>query len=91
MIKRWLRKYFATVFVLATLMGVFHHHSDLSVHEDCQICTIQSDIANGDIPRQTQYLSEVKKVSDTPLLGFNSFSIEKVYNPLNSRAPPKNS
>ena len=57
MIKRWLRKYFATVFVLATLMGVFHHHGDLQVHEDCKICVVQLNLANGDTPQEVKYLT----------------------------------
>jgi len=91
MIKRWLSKYFATVFVLATLMGVFHHHSDLQTHEDCQICVIASSIADGDTPIQREYLSELSKVFYTPRVNFTILYIDEVYNPLNSRAPPKHS
>ncbi|CAI6151433.1 MAG: hypothetical protein SPLUMA1_SPLUMAMAG1_01280 [uncultured Sulfurimonas sp.] len=91
MIKRWLSKYFATVFVLATLMGVFHHHSDLQIHEDCQICTIASSIADGDIPTPKVYITAVEKVSFTLGENFLLFYTDAPYNSLNARAPPKHS
>ncbi|SFV67904.1 hypothetical protein MNB_SM-4-1186 [hydrothermal vent metagenome] len=89
MIKRWLRKYLTTVFVLATLMGVFHQHSDLIVHEDCQICTIASSIADGDMPSPKVYLSEVEQVSQTLETNFLLVYTKTLYNSLNARAPPK--
>ncbi len=91
MIKRWLSKYFATVFVLATLMGVFHHHSDLQTHEDCQICVIASSIADGDTPTPKVYITTVKKVSYTLETNYLLFYSDAPYNSLNARAPPKHS
>ncbi|MDQ7067900.1 MAG: hypothetical protein Q9M40_07935 [Sulfurimonas sp.] len=88
MINKWLRKYFATVFVLATLMGVFHHHTDLKVHEDCQICTIASSIADADTPIEQTYLLELQTVLDTSVVCKVFIYLDEVYKPLNSRAPP---
>ncbi len=88
MIKRWLHKYFFTVFVLATLIGVFHQHSGLQTHEDCQICTITSNIADGDMPSPKVYITAGEKVSFTLKTNTLLFYTQTLYNSLNMRAPP---
>jgi len=91
MIKRWLSKYFATVFVLATLMGVFHQHSNLQVHEDCQICVVASSIADGDTPEESLYLKPIEKTSLVVQSHKIQFFSYKTSASLHARAPPKHS
>ncbi len=91
MIKRWLSKYFVTVFVLATLMGVFHQHCDLQTHENCQVCLVTSNIADGDTPIQRVYLRELSKLFYALEVNFTILYASEVYNPINSRAPPQHS
>jgi len=88
-IRKILRKYFATLFILATLMAVFHHHSDFKVHEDCQICSISSNIFDGDIQREPLYLPALEQ-SHSFVPAFTLFLYkDELYTPRNPRAPPK--
>ncbi len=89
MIKKWLRKYFVTLFVLATLMGVFHQHNDLQVHEDCQICTITSSIADGDIPQDTLCLIPLEQTSQATSSYKIDFFLCENFSSFRARAPPK--
>lgn len=91
MIKRCFRKYFAILFVLATLMSVFHHHSDMQLHEDCQICLLQSNISDADMPNESDYVGKIQKISyDLEVVAF-LFDKRSNYTSLYPRAPPKNS
>ncbi len=91
MIKRWLKTYFSIIFILSTMLGILHHHDDLKIHNDCQICTIQSNLLSADTPPDVNYLSEIDFVSESTIGNlFNLVTIEKqTY--LHARAPPKNS
>lgn len=69
-------------------MGVFHHHDNLQTHNDCQICTIQSSIADADIPVENFYLTSLSNISEstiTPL--FSLIQKEKTHS-IQARAPP---
>jgi len=88
MINRFFRKYLSIIFVIATLVGVFHHHNDLKQHHDCQLCTIQSSIANADMPVDVVYLSQLDIVSEAIVVEFANFHSQKTKNTLNARAPP---
>ncbi|MEN4045449.1 MULTISPECIES: hypothetical protein [unclassified Sulfurimonas] len=87
-IRKILRKYFAALFVLATLMAVFHHHSDLEVHEDCQICSISSNIFDGDIQREPVYLPTLGQTLCFVPVSTLFIYINEIYTPRNPRAPP---
>lgn len=39
----------AAVLLLSTLLGALHHHSDLKVHSDCNVCTLQANMGAADI------------------------------------------
>jgi len=86
---KFLSRYFSIIFIIATLMGVFHHHDDLKQHSDCQICTIQNTIANSDIPVEVIYLTKLENLSESIISIPTNLHIKKIQNPLNARAPPK--
>ncbi len=88
MIKRWLRKYLSIVYVLASLLGVLHHHDDLKQHQDCQICTIQSTLSHSDTPCDTNYLSEILRISEATQGAFFSPTFVDVHISLQARSPP---
>lgn len=39
----------AVVLLLSTLLGALHHHGDLKMHSDCNICTLQTNMGAADI------------------------------------------
>ena len=90
MIKRWLKTYFSIIFVFSTMLGILHHHNDLKIHNDCQICTIQSNFFSADTPSDTLELTKLEFFSEATLGSlFDLVTIEKqTY--LHARAPPKN-
>jgi hypothetical protein len=88
MITRFFRKYLSIVFVLATFMGVFHHHDDLKQHNDCQICTIQSSIADADTPVAANYLTKIDTFSEPIFAKLLSLHIAQTQQNFQRRAPP---
>lgn len=86
---KFTHRYLSIIFILATLLGVFHHHDDLNVHNDCQICTIQSTIADADTPSQTSYFTKLDILHDNTVVKFINLHSKTVTNPLHARAPPK--
>lgn len=89
MIEAFVKKYLAIVFVLATLMGVFHQHHDLKPHNDCQICTIASEISNADTPSEKIYLTQLNIDSESILVASHTLVNTQVNSTLNARAPPQ--
>ena len=89
MIYKFLRKYISIIFIVATFMGVFHHHNDLKSHNDCPICTLQSSIADADTPTQTPYFTKLNILHDDLILKLISLHSKGITNPLHARAPPK--
>ena len=87
--KVWLRKYFTVIYLLATLLGVLHHHNDFKQHNDCKICLVKSNLAHADTPDDTAFLPPVDFISE-PALG-RHFVIVITARPtsLLARAPPK--
>jgi len=83
------RKYFSIVFILAVFMGVFHHHHDLKQHNDCQICTIQTNMANADMPSEAVYLSSIDIFYENIVTKLINSHTNKLQNKLQARAPPK--
>jgi hypothetical protein len=88
MIIKLAKKYFLSLFIVATFLGVFHHHNDFQPHNDCQICTIQSNIADADTPIIPRYIQKLE-YKETPFIAWNihyySHLFYSLYNP---RAPP---
>lgn len=70
-------------------MGVFHQHHDLKLHNDCQICTIQSNIANADTPVDVIYLRKIDIYSEATVTGLSKLHSSKIHLSRNARAPPK--
>ena len=85
---KFFKNYFSIIFVVATLMGVFHHHDNLKPHNDCQICTIQSSIADADTPIETLYLTILEQSSEATLSSLFSLTQKESYSTLQARAPP---
>jgi hypothetical protein len=83
--------YISFIFIIATLLGVMHHHNDLQEHQDCKVCVVQSDIFNADIPVDTIYVQNLffnkKDYIDFSL----SLSNKKTHTYAQVRAPPINS
>lgn len=89
MIIDFLKKYLSIIFIVATLMGVFHHHEDLKQHNDCQICTIQSNLSNIDTPVDVTYLTLLEISSETTITKLTNLISNKIQKTDNARAPPK--
>jgi len=87
-IERSLQKYFAIVLLFSSFMGTFHHHNDLKVHHDCQICTIQSNMANADTPVDVVYFTTLNIFVDPIVKKLGTLHSKIVTNPLKARAPP---
>jgi len=85
---KFFKNYFSIIFVVATLMGVFHHHDNLKPHNDCQICTIQSSIADADTPVEKFYLSTLEQNSEATLTPLFSLIQKELDSTLQARAPP---
>ncbi len=69
-------------------MGVFHHHDDLKQHNDCQICTVQSSIANADTPVETLYVSSVHLASESIITTLTHLCSSQTQRNIQVRAPP---
>jgi len=87
--RKFVSKYISIVFIIATFMGVFHHHNDLASHNDCQVCTVQNSVANADTPTEVSYLTKIDiySLAITPQLPV--FHQKNSLTTLKARAPPK--
>ncbi len=88
MVFKLLKKYFGIFFVLATIMGASHHHSDLKQHSECKICVIQSSIADMDTPTQPTYLSKLDKIPKLVISKPKISYIKHTFNYKRPRSPP---
>ncbi len=84
----FVRKYLSIIFLMATLLSGMHHHNDLKQHSDCQICTIQSSMANADTPVDVVYVSKLDIFHEAIVTQLENLTTKKCFNPLNARAPP---
>ncbi len=88
MIIKLAKKYFLSLFIVATFLGVFHHHNDFQSHNDCQICTIQHNIADADTPTIPYYLQKLE-YKEIVFISNNANKYAFIYNSFyNPRAPP---
>jgi hypothetical protein len=85
----FIQRYFSIVFIVATILVSFHHHDDLRVHNDCQVCTISSSIIDADTPIKVSYLSKIEVLSESIVLRLSNLCSRLLQNHINSRAPPK--
>ena len=88
MITRFFKKYLSIVFIVALFAGSFHHHDDIQTHDDCQICTIQSNLLNSDVPNDTIYLSTLDLYSEAIISELVSLHLDTRYKLSHARAPP---
>jgi len=88
---RNLSRYISILFIVATFMGVFHHHNDLASHNDCQICTLQNTIADADTPTEVCFLSKIEIYSLAITSQLPVLHQKYPLNILGARAPPHNS
>jgi hypothetical protein len=88
MLQRILKKYIAIVFVAATFMSVFHHHDDLKIHTDCQLCMIQNLMTNSDTPSETNYFTHLDIPSEAIVEKLENLHAKLTKNTLQARAPP---
>ncbi len=88
MIHRFLKKYLSIIFLLASFMGVFHHHNDLKQHNDCKICMVQSSLAHADTPVAVHYLTKLELSTESILTPLVSLHVRQVFNFIQARAPP---
>ena len=84
----YIKRYFSIIFIIAVLMGVFHHHNDLKQHNDCQICTIQSTLADADTPADKVYVTELEKFSELIAATLSHLQPYRFQTTLQVRAPP---
>jgi len=86
--QKLLVKYISIIFVIATFMGSMHHHNDLKVHSDCQICSISHNVSDIDTPTEVSYFSLLSNVSETILGSLKNLQTEHIELSFHSRAPP---
>jgi len=89
MINRFFKKYLSIIFIVATFMGVFHHHNDLKQHNDCKICMVQSSLTHVDTPVDAHYLTDLEIFTESILTPLVSLHVKQVDNFIQARAPPK--
>jgi hypothetical protein len=83
-----LNKFAVVWLLLATFAGVLHHHNDLKTHVDCSICTIQSNLADADVPQEF-ILAQIQNLSFEIINLKESVCCFSVNSTYLSRAPPK--
>jgi len=89
MVQSFIKKYFSIVFIVATLLGVLHYHHDLKQHNDCQVCTISSELLNADTPTANIYFSELQSYSEPIVTLLRTIVTIQLNSTFNGRAPPK--
>ncbi len=83
-----MKKYFAIIFLLASFATSMHHHDDLLQHDDCQVCVVQSNIFNADLPSDVTYVSQIDIQSEEIIAQLTSLYLDIYSKQYHSRAPP---
>lgn len=86
--KKFLVKYLSIIFILASMMGSLHHHNDMQVDNDCQICTISHNVIDIDTPTDLNYFTLLSKISEAPISSLKSLQIQEKQLSFSARAPP---
>ncbi len=87
MIKKKYQLFILALVFVGTILSSFHHHDDMLVDEDCQVCIIQHVFAAADIPDAIS-LQELIVFLFVPLLGRETYlSFTRIVS-APSRAPP---
>ena len=61
----YINKLLASLFLIATFLGAFHHHHDAGLHQDCPIHILEASIISGDIPSKSLF-EKIETVYQTP-------------------------
>ncbi len=88
MLKGIVAKYISIIVILSAFMGSFHHHNDLKQHNDCQICTMQYNTQDIDIPQKVVYVSSLLYLNEGIKTKFYSVVLAQYIALDNARAPP---
>ena len=88
MFQEFVKKYIGLIFIISTFFAVFHHHNDVKQHTECQICVIQSSLAEADTPSDTIYFTKLELFSEATKSDLPQFTFAKCNAPLRARAPP---
>ena len=86
--KYLLRNILSIIVLVATLMGVMHHHNDLKSHSDCQICTVSSSVTDIDTPSDVVYLTQLTLLHEATFSQLPYFTSKHIGSFNNPRAPP---
>jgi len=81
-------RYISIIFIIATFMGSLHHHDDLRTHSDCQICSIQHNVADIDTPIDVSYLTLFSATSEATFVSLENLQTKKQQLTFSARAPP---
>ena len=88
MIKTFFKRYLGIVFIVATLMGSFHHHNDLKQHNNCPICIINANLFSGDETPKVTYLQDIEFISEAITKALKTLHDIKLVKSLKARSPP---
>ena len=88
MIYKFFRKYFSIIFIIATFIGIFHHHNDFKPHPECKICLLQANISNANTPTDVVNLPHIDIASESIIIKLVTLHSKRVKNQLKIRAPP---
>jgi hypothetical protein len=83
-----LKHLFSVILFLSTMLSAMHHHNDFKPHADCQICTIQHNISDGDTPHEILYVEKILNFSDPVVTALFSLHVSAINSTNSSRAPP---
>lgn len=83
----YIKKLLASLFLVATFLGAFHHHHDTGLHQDCPIHILEASIISGDIPPKS-LLEKIEIVYQAPLEAFVPHPDTAVTTTYFGRAPP---
>ncbi len=83
----YVKKLLASLFLLATFLGAFHHHDDTGVHQDCPIHILEASIVSGDVPL-ISLLEKIEIIYEIPPEAIAIHSDTSGYFGYFGRAPP---
>ena len=88
MIKTFFKRYLGIIFIVATLMGGFHHHNDLKQHNNCPICIINANLFSGDETPKATYLQDIEFISEATIKPLKTLHDIKLIKSLKASSPP---
>jgi len=83
----FVKKLVGVVLLVATLLGGLHHHNDLKTHHDCPICTLQNNLASGNVA-ESFTLAPVENIFLPPLPSLDEIKLSNRPETVSARSPP---